>query len=234
MYECQICGKYARRTLAEIMRHVRETHRHFAGPVRCGIDGCPATPSTYDGLRQHIYKRHRDALIPPFQNELDSHDNSLNDPRGDANEIASAEPPIESSPQPPARVPNKTLEAARFILKIRDGKRLTQTTTDGIIKDIQCMLDHSISDLKNNVMEVLGENLTTDLKQKVQELFSAADSKCLFDGLETQYKQEKFIQEHFQYVVSDIAIGKDRISGCYIPMHTSKLMTRLPSHFLAT
>ena len=159
MYECQICGQYARRSLAEIMRHVRETHRHFDGPVRCGIDGCPATPGSYDGLRQHMYKKHRGALIPPFQNEQNSHDSgSLNDSRGsDANEITS-DPPIESNSQPPAPVPNQTLEAARFILKIRDGKRLTQTTTDGIIKDIQCMMDYLISDLKNNVMEVLGEN----------------------------------------------------------------------------
>ena len=205
MYECQICGQYARRTLAEIMRHVRDTHRHFDGPVRCGIDGCPATPRSYDGLRQHVYKKHRDVLIPPFQNEPGSHDSSLYDSRGNPNDSQAEmapEPPSysEASPQPPAKW--KTLEAARFILKIRDGKRLTQTTTDGIVKDVQYMLDYSISDLINNVMEVLGENLTAGLKQKVQEEFSKADSKCLFDGLETQYKQEKFIQDHFQYVVS--------------------------------
>jgi len=159
-------------------------------------------------LRQHIYKKHRDVLIPPFQNEPDHHDSSLYDPSGDANalndssEIASEPVPIDSESNPsPAN--QQKLEAARFILKIRDGKRLTQTTTDGIIKDIQYMLDHSLSDLKNNLMKVLGHNLTADLKQKVQEVFSAADSKYLFDGLETQHKQEKFIQDHFQYVVSD-------------------------------
>ena len=210
MYECQICGQYARRTLSEIMRHIREVHRHFDGPVRCGIDGCPATPATYDGLRQHIYKKHRDTLIPPFQNEPDSYDNSLYDPRGDSDsndtnaEAVATEDEILDPPIEPTRVPKQTLEAARFILKIRDGKRLTQTTTDGIIKDIQCMLDHTISDVKINVTKALGENLTDDLKQKLQEVFSAADSKYLFDGLETRYKQENFIQEHFQYVVSDL------------------------------
>ena len=128
-------------------------------------------------------------MILPFQTELDSHDNDLHDPRDDECETACIiEPSVESNPQPPGLVPNQTLEAARFILKIIDGKRLSQTTTDGIIKDIQCMLDHTISDLKTNVMEALGENVTADLVQKVQEVFSAADSKCLFDGLETQYK----------------------------------------------
>lgn len=199
MYECQICGQYARRTLVEIMRHVRETHRHFDGPVRCGIDGCPDTPRSYNGLRQHIYKKHRDVLIPPFQNEPHCHNSSLYNPRGDANDNGS-EIASESRIGLESPLSNwQNLEAACLILKIRDGKRLTQTTTDGIIKDFQYMLDHSISDLR---MEVLGENVTADLKQRVQEVFSAADSKYLFDGLETQHKQEKFIQDHFQYVVS--------------------------------
>jgi len=142
-------------------------------------------------------------LIPPFQTELD---NVLDDPRPDAepDDPEPAEPSVESNPPPPpGLVPAQTLEAARFILKIRDGKRLTQTTTDGIMKDIQCMLDHITSSLKNDVIEALGETLTTDLVLKVREVFSAADSKRLFDGLETQYKQEKFIQEHFNYVVSE-------------------------------
>ena len=110
----------------------------------------------------------------------------------DSSEIAS-EPRIDSESPLSNRL---NLEAARLILKIRDGKRLAQTTTDGIIKDFQCMLDHSISDLKNNVMEVLDKNVTADLKQRVREVFSAADSKYFFDGLETQHEQEKFIQDH--------------------------------------
>lgn len=44
------------------MRHIREVHRYFDGPVRCGIDGCPSTATTYESLRQHIYKKHKEAL----------------------------------------------------------------------------------------------------------------------------------------------------------------------------
>jgi len=205
MYECQICGQYARRSLAEIMRHIREVHRHFDGPVRCGIDGCPATPATYDGLRLHIYKKHRDTLITPIEAI------ELGNPNSNCDSLIDDHDQVEDSHNLMAQDTSiscsqvsfnydKSLEAARFILKIRDGRRLTQTTTDGIIKDIQYMLNHTIDSLKACVMEKLSDHLTIDLAQTIQQAFS--DSKCLFDGLETQYMQEKFIQEHFNYVVS--------------------------------
>ena len=148
MYECQICEQYARHTLAEIMWHVRDTHRHFDGPVRCGIDGCPATPRSYDGLRQHVYKKHRDVLIPPFQNEPGSHDSIVYM----ILEVIQMTlrlrchlslPPTRRLALNLLQHERQTLEAAHFILKIRDGKRLTQTTTDGIVKDVQYMLDYS-------------------------------------------------------------------------------------------
>jgi len=199
MYECHICGQYARRSLAEIMRHIREVHRHFDGSVRCGINGCPATPASYDGLRQHIYKKHRDALIPPVHAELSS--NSSIDDQVDDSHSVTAEG-LEDTCISSQVSSNKSFEAARFILKIRDGRRLTQIVTDGIIKDIQCMLNYTIDNLKASVMETLSDHLTIDslAAQTIQQAFS--DSKCLFNGLETQHKQENFIQEHFNYVVS--------------------------------
>ena len=43
-------------TLKEILHHIRDAHRHFTTPVRCGINDCPSTASTYDSLMQHLYK----------------------------------------------------------------------------------------------------------------------------------------------------------------------------------
>ena len=64
MYSCQICKQYARVSLKEIIRHIRDTHRHFSTPVRCGVEGCPSTATSYESLRQHTYKKHRNELIP--------------------------------------------------------------------------------------------------------------------------------------------------------------------------
>ena len=45
-----------------------------------------------------------------------------------------------------------TLEAAKFILKLRDGKRLPQTVTDGILKDIQVVIDSTNDSLKRKLL----------------------------------------------------------------------------------
>ena len=64
MYYCQICKQYAWVSLKEIIRHIRDMHRHFTTPVRCGVAGCPSTATSYESLRQHTYKKHRNELIP--------------------------------------------------------------------------------------------------------------------------------------------------------------------------
>ena len=43
---------YARKTYAEVLRHIMEVHPHFSGPVKCGLENCPSTLTTYESLRQ--------------------------------------------------------------------------------------------------------------------------------------------------------------------------------------
>ena len=143
MYRCQICKQYARVSLKEI---IRDMHRHFTTPVRCGVNGCPSTATSYDSLRQHTYKKHRNELIP------EDHSNSV--PIASfGDESCNAEPESSEFTDEGSQIAasrtfstaaiQSTLEAARFILKLRDGKGLPQTVTDSILKDIQLMIDSS-------------------------------------------------------------------------------------------
>lgn len=95
---------------------------------------------------------------------------------------------------------NPTVNGAKFILKTRDGKRLTQTTTDGIIEDSKILVQSTVDLLENKVIEVIKSSTATeDTLTKVKEIFADA---ALRTGLDSLYKQEKFIQEQFNYVVS--------------------------------
>ena len=68
MYECQVCKQFARLTLKEIIRHIRDMHRHFLLQlVRCGVHNCPSTATSYESLHQHMYKKHRNELIPDHE-----------------------------------------------------------------------------------------------------------------------------------------------------------------------
>lgn len=219
MYHCQICKQYARVSLKEIIRHIRDMHRHFTTPVRCGVNGCPSTATSYDSLRQHTYKKHRNELIP------EDHSNSVPITSFEGN----AEPETsvlteEGSHIPASSTPSTAAtqsEAARFILKLRDGKGLPQTVTDSILKDIQVMIDSTNDNLKRKVTEYLldVDKLSSSDISRVGEIFSS--EKAIFDGLESVHKQELYFQEHFNYVVLYIYVLQCNSVDCSIRVYLS-------------
>ena len=151
MYFCQLCNQYARLSLKEILRHMRDVHRSFSSPVICGVNGCPSTASSYESLRQHMYKKHRDELIPNTtetenvdrqlgQGYLDDlsidHFRDANTREASTDEGVAISPAIaitsdvlvpssgagsETSCSKISK-PTAILEAAKYILKLRDVK----------------------------------------------------------------------------------------------------------------
>ena len=167
----------------------------------CGVEGCPATPSSYEGLRQHMYRKHRSLLtgsttdtassIPATDYEDLPQDNELED---------EAEPACVEQP-------NSTVLGAQFILKTRDGQKLTQVATNGIIKNTNTILQSTIELIQKRVFETFGEEeiqLTDQQREKIEDIFVDDALVNPFRGLETEYTQEKFIKENFNYVVSVI------------------------------
>lgn len=218
MYQCQICKQFARVTLKEILRHVRDMHRPFTTPVRCGVTDCPATASTYDSLCQHMYKKHRNQLIPeedyhtmvrrdvarvalgdPPEQEYNCSSNNAsfvdNVDTGEENEHCSSHHDDDLA--------SNVLEVARFILKIRDGKGLTQVVTDSIVRDLQTVVERSCESVEEQLISKLNSfnKLSTSEMEEVKEIFLLEKENLNFKELESQYKQEKFFQDKFNYVV---------------------------------
>ena len=225
MYLCQICKQYARVSLKEIIRHIRDMHRHFTTPVRCGVDGCPSTATSYDSLRQHTYKKHRNELIPEDHSNFvpiaSFEDNAEPESQSVFTEEGSHIPASSTPSTASAATQSATLEAARFILKLRDGKGLPQTVTDSILKDIQVMIDSTNDNLKRKITEYLLDvnKLSCSEISRVQEIFSS--EKAIFDGLESVRNQELYIQEHFDYVVLAIILLYCSSVDCSIRVYLS-------------
>ena len=203
-------------------------HRHFSTPVRCGVDGCPSTATFYDSLRQHTYKKHRSELIPKdYSNSVASFENKAScEVRYNAETELSLAPTSDSTEEgshlvipracsifSPATTQSK-LEAARFILKLRDGKGLPQTVTNGILKDIQAVVDSTIDNLEKKVVQYLIDvKLSHSEITYIQEMFSSEKAifkkgyfflrKAIFSQkrLDSVHKQELYFQEHFHFVV---------------------------------
>jgi len=212
MRECQICKKYARNTLAEIMRHIRDVHPHFEGPLKCGVKNCPSTVSTYKSLRQHVYEKHKNEL-----KTVDNHDDIQVLERGGAHTndlLAQSDVTVQDESEHNTDTPscshsNPSLfngetgeqsignEAAKFILKTLEGKKLTQTVADGIIGDTTIFVERTLDHLKQKLKEKLGNTF-----EEIEAIFFLPEICNPFRGLETRYQQEKYFQQHFNYVVS--------------------------------
>lgn len=92
--------------------------------------------------------------------------------------------------------------AAQFILKTRDGGHLTQTNADRIVQDAKMMVQSTIDSLRVQLVEKIKEytSLPDENVEEIAQVFHE-DSLNPFDGLETLYLQERYFEEHFNYVV---------------------------------
>ena len=94
-------------------------------------------------------------------------------------------------------------EAALWILKLKEGRRLTQSTTEEILSDVTELCSSINLCLKNDVHRILeSADITPGNIPGLDDLFSANSSYALpFCNLQTHYKQMYF-RSNFNFVVS--------------------------------
>lgn len=169
--ELSLSGNWS---LSLIMRHIRQVHPHFEGTVRCEVEDCPSTARSYESLRQHMYRKHRNILHDrPFRPRPQRNASPEEIPSGgSSDENLCGTLSVESSTTThPAEQSDPSLVAAQFILKTRDGRKLTQTATDGILQDTRAILECTIDTLEQKVMRRL-EGIDTLAPEDVSEIQS--------------------------------------------------------------
>jgi len=145
------------------------------------VNDCPSTASSYESLH-HLYKKHRDALIPE-NTDLVAHEVDF---------IPGIDEAVPSEPQLGAndlvteaacRPSSCKTEAAKYILRARDGKGLTQVVTDGIMHDVDTLISCTTDVLERKVTAKLAEppQLSSSEIADIQAIFSPVNS--IFDGL---------------------------------------------------
>ncbi len=111
--------------------------------------------------------------------------------------------------QTPLRLPSSTDLGAQFILKTRDGKGLTQTTTDEILHDVKTVLQNTVKTLEQEVLKKV-DDLQVITKEELKRIFVDETLINPFKNLDTPYKQEKYISS---YVVSHKNIRHTQITN---------------------
>ena len=94
---------------------------------------------------------------------------------------------------------------AMYVLKLKQQYKLAQTTVDGILGDTEQMTERVVTQLQQCLLTVLSkaELSGTDILGCL-ETFEDSDVFRLFNGLNTQYLQEKYFQNHMGLVVSSV------------------------------
>ena len=92
-------------------------------------------------------------------------------------------------------------QAASFLLKLKEVCTVSERTIREVIAGYETLSSYSLSVVRARLSEVLGEAgiCMSDIKG-LDEVFN--DVPCVFDGLETTYRQEKYFSEVFHCLVS--------------------------------
>ena len=91
--------------------------------------------------------------------------------------------------------------SALFLLKLKETRQLSQTAVDDVVEGCRSVFSHTISRLHNSVRAKLAEKGVDEAM--LEDIFSGMIDP--FDGLETQFKQEKYFKTSFGLIVSTLS-----------------------------
>lgn len=93
------------------------------------------------------------------------------------------------------------LEAAKYLLKLKEVCNVSERTVSEVIKGYRHLFGHSLRVVKATVKDSLGEAgiHMSDIKG-LEEAF--VDVPDVFEGLGTTYMQEKYFRDYFHVQVS--------------------------------
>ena len=145
MYCCNICTSFASQSFSAVVRHIGNSHGTDPRlSIMCPVRGCPRKEpyGNYESFRSHVYRKHKSIL----SGGLSRVDVSATTTATTENEPADNTMSVENGDTDPLIEPEDSefkLQkcAARFLLKTREERRITQVALDGIVHDVTEMFD---------------------------------------------------------------------------------------------
>lgn len=101
-------------------------------------------------------------------------------------------------------MPNPKRAAALFVLKTREEGRLTQRALNQVVQSAASLCEEVVGTIQEGVREALKSISLPKTDQNTVLNRLASVSRDPFEGLMTEYKQEKYYTENFNYLVSQM------------------------------
>ncbi len=188
-FTCTICYKFAAPKFESVLRHIGSVHScEPSFHITCGIDGCPRTYRSYRSFRRHLRTNHVEVDCNTQRETniflgLDEDNLSI----------------CESQIKP------KSYDVAVFLLKAKEQRRMSQSSLDGVITDIDELFGTQTHLLGKKIQDILASmSCSNDVKEAVETEVNGAAKHSLFSGLDTAYLQRKYYADNFHFVVSTI------------------------------
>ena len=215
---CPICKEFYAPTIQLLLPHIRFVHSLQPGFfMPCNIDGCQRTFRNFKTFTNHPYKFHMishtaSANTEMQDNNVESEDEHMDTELESTNceDSASAANDHDNSAQFEATETECSIDneielfAAKWILKVREQYKLTQSTMESIIQDVSTMVQFMLGKIHIHVKESL-QRVAVEPSEVpgLDEFFNPEGHLANpFQGLETFHVQAKYYQDHFGLVVS--------------------------------
>ena len=210
LVQCFLCQSFKGTTFAAVVRHIGSVHAHEPEfSISCGIKDCPRRSTrpynNFASYKKHLYQHHPDVL-----------NHTIHPVVADSNGAQDGDPelhPCDDISDPPEIDVNGLQEseqlkrsAALFILKTAEVRKLTLTAVNGILEDVQELVERAVQSTHTKVCSILHKAgiSVSDIPQELHHLFSDENLLNPFMGLQTEHLQVKYFKEKFGYIVSCI------------------------------
>ena len=142
MYCCCICASFASSNFSSVLRHIGNTHSGSSNfSIPCPVSDCSRHENPYicyESFRSHVYRKHRELLeegFPRLSHDLE-HERSDADLEGADNPNYILNHGDEDGQDHDSSRRDFQLDVAKFLLKTREERRITQTALDGMVQDV--------------------------------------------------------------------------------------------------
>lgn len=191
---CHYCAEdFAAPSEYLLLNHIRLVHSCEPGfSIQCNAHGCSRTFKNFRTYQNHKLS-HNEASLNQGSSDLDDNSNEDMNPQqtdpttnNEVHSIGSND--IQSY-------------AVKWILKTRESRGLTRAATDGIIEDVQDLIEFVTLHLKSNVDRVLeSTNVDQDILSAIDDVFNSPVTKP-FNGVKSFYQQLQYCKKNFNFVV---------------------------------
>ena len=156
MYCCRVCSTFASPSFASVVCHIGSIHANNERlELVCPVPQCERQRPyrNFESFRSHVYRKHKNVLknkVNMLSGVSSKHDSSssINENRSGIQDVGGDNVPLNDQPDGSAECSitwpcSIQTTAARFLLRTKEERRVSQRALDGIVQDVTELRDEA-------------------------------------------------------------------------------------------